>query len=136
MHFFLLYHRPCIDKRIFEAELCTLTLPPMGFLIQGWSHYWPNVAILEWLLSIFRGHMKKSARNLKILARFQDSKILQNWDFASPWQTKTWHKTQLILQIQDSNFTYTYIYIYIYFSIAEMFNKTIRCHKIYLLQYS
>ena len=34
---------------------------------------------------------KKSARNLKIWARFQDFKILWNWDFASPWQTKNWH---------------------------------------------
>ena len=33
---------------------------------------------------------KKTARNPKIWARFQDFKIFRNWDFASPWQTKYW----------------------------------------------
>ena len=28
---------------------------------------------------------KKSARNLEIWSRFQDFKILQNWDITSPW---------------------------------------------------
>ena len=31
---------------------------------------------------------KKSARNLKICARFQDFKILRNGDFAPPWQKR------------------------------------------------
>ena len=46
---------------------------------------------------------KRSARNNKILARCQDFKILWNWDFASPWQTKNgldwfWrYRTQILL---------------------------------------
>ena len=36
---------------------------------------------------------KISARNLKIWARFQDFKILGNWDFASPWQMKNLHNS-------------------------------------------
>ena len=46
---------------------------------------------------------KKSARNLKIWANFQDFKDLGNADFAPPWQTKI-GVTRLILKIQDSNF--------------------------------
>ena len=36
---------------------------------------------------------KKSARNIKIWARFQDFKILWIWNFTSPWQTKNWHNS-------------------------------------------
>ena len=46
---------------------------------------------------------KNSDKNLKIWVRFQDLKILWNWDFSSHWQVKM-AITGLILKLQDWNF--------------------------------
>ena len=92
-----------------------LTLPPMGYRICG-SHgegasETPPFEIKEGVISdpmllysiFYLVYLvvtcKKSARNFKIWARFQDFKILQNGDFALPWQMKNWHN---LLDFEDT----------------------------------
>ena len=46
---------------------------------------------------------KKLGKNFKNWARFQDLKILRNWDFASPWHTEI-AITHSIFEIESSSF--------------------------------
>ena len=107
--FFLLFEQTSIMVITVTFLVHSLTLPAMRYRILWLPEIKEGVNFDPMLLYsiyylVFLGvTCKKSARNLKILARFQDFKIVWNGNSAPPWQMKNRRNS---LDFEDTGFKF------------------------------